>query len=226
MTYLLFQMALYMLATLLLGFILGWYIWGNLFEDGNVLGKLGFASGGAAGSGGATDQSPKIQALERRNSQLEEELARLNSHRAGLENDLDTCKSERKSLEQQVTALKGKGTTTARSATAATRTATAAPTSAPRFVSEAPKAAARTTSRVASKPQGIKGPRNGRADDLTEIKGIGPKLEKMLNGMGFYHFDQIANWGNSDLAWVDDNLEGFKGRASRDEWVKQAKKLT
>jgi NADH-quinone oxidoreductase subunit E len=43
--------------------------------------------------------------------------------------------------------------------------------------------------------------------------------------MGFFHFDQIAKWGQDELAWVDQNLEGFKGRASRDSWVDQAEKL-
>lgn len=54
------------------------------------------------------------------------------------------------------------------------------------------------------------------------IKGVGPKLEELLNSLGFWHFDQIAAWGAEELAWVDANLEGFKGRASRDEWVAQA----
>ena len=65
-------------------------------------------------------------------------------------------------------------------------------------------------------------PREGGADDLKKIKGVGPKLEQMLNGMGFYHFDQIAQWGPEEVAWVDQNLEGFKGRVSRDNWVEQA----
>ena len=43
--------------------------------------------------------------------------------------------------------------------------------------------------------------------------------------MGFYHFDQIANWTDAEVAWVDQNLEGFKGRVSRDTWVEQAKLL-
>jgi NADH-quinone oxidoreductase subunit E len=47
----------------------------------------------------------------------------------------------------------------------------------------------------------------------------------MLNNMGVWHFDQIAAWTKAELKWVDDRLEGFKGRAARDEWVKQAKKL-
>ncbi|MDJ0626934.1 MAG: endonuclease [Rhodobacter sp.] len=76
-----------------------------------------------------------------------------------------------------------------------------------------------------TKPATLEGPRGGGADNLKEIKGVGPKLEKMLNGMGFYHFDQIANWTADEVAWVNANLEGFKGRVSRDDWVAQAKIL-
>ncbi|MCT4332693.1 NADH-quinone oxidoreductase subunit E [Paracoccus sp. YLB-12] len=75
------------------------------------------------------------------------------------------------------------------------------------------------------RPEGLDAPRDGTPDDLKRIKGIGPKLEEVLNGMGFHHYDQIAAWGPAELAWVDDNLEGFKGRASRDEWVAQARTL-
>ena len=74
-------------------------------------------------------------------------------------------------------------------------------------------------------PELLKTPRAGKGDDLKLIWGVGPKLEKMLNGMGVWHFDQIAAWGKAELAWVDERLEGFKGRAARDEWVKQCKKL-
>lgn len=75
------------------------------------------------------------------------------------------------------------------------------------------------------RPEGMDAARDGGADDLKLIKGVGPKLEELLNSLGFWHFDQIAAWGPDELAWVDDNLEGFKGRASRDEWVAQAKVL-
>ncbi|MFV0383103.1 NADH-quinone oxidoreductase subunit NuoE [Paracoccus sp. (in: a-proteobacteria)] len=75
------------------------------------------------------------------------------------------------------------------------------------------------------RPEGLDAPRDGTSDDLKLIKGVGPKLEQLLNSLGFWHFDQIANWGPEELAWVDDNLEGFKGRASRDEWVAQAQVL-
>lgn len=75
------------------------------------------------------------------------------------------------------------------------------------------------------KPRTMKAPRKAGADDLKMIKGVGPKLEKLLHSFGFFHFDQVAKWTNEEVAWVDQNLEGFKGRASRDEWVAQAKLL-
>ena len=67
--------------------------------------------------------------------------------------------------------------------------------------------------------------RDGKADDLKLIKGVGPKLEALCNRLGFYHFDQVAGWTADEVAWVDQNLEGFKGRVTRDDWVAQAKIL-
>ncbi|OYX41474.1 MAG: NADH-quinone oxidoreductase subunit E [Rhodobacterales bacterium 32-67-9] len=75
------------------------------------------------------------------------------------------------------------------------------------------------------KPRALKAPRKGGADDLKMIKGVGPKLEALLHSLGFYHFDQVAGWTAAELAWVDDSLEGFRGRASRDGWIEQAKLL-
>ncbi|EAR52814.1 NADH:ubiquinone oxidoreductase 41 kD complex I subunit [Oceanicola granulosus HTCC2516] len=78
----------------------------------------------------------------------------------------------------------------------------------------------------ADRPPLLEAPRGGQADDLKRIRGIGPKLERVLNEMGIYHFDQIAGWGPRELAWVDDNLQGFRGRASRDRWVEQARAIS
>ena len=78
---------------------------------------------------------------------------------------------------------------------------------------------------AAAKPAALQAARGGQADNLKEIKGIGPRLEILCNSLGFYHFDQIANWTADEVAWVDDNLEGFKGRVTRDTWVAQAKIL-
>ncbi|SMX43190.1 NADH-quinone oxidoreductase subunit E [Octadecabacter ascidiaceicola] len=79
---------------------------------------------------------------------------------------------------------------------------------------------------VGAKPAGLDAARDGLPDDLTTIKGIGPKMEKLCNRLGFWHFDQIAAWSADEVAWVDDNLEGFKGRVTRDNWVEQAKALS
>ena len=79
---------------------------------------------------------------------------------------------------------------------------------------------------VGAKPAGLDAARDGLPDDLTAIKGIGPKMEKLCNRLGFWHFDQIATWSADEIAWVDDNLEGFKGRVTRDNWVEQAKTLS
>ncbi len=89
----------------------------------------------------------------------------------------------------------------------------------------APAKAAEAAAPQGKKPRTMKAPRKAGADDLKLIKGVGPKLEMMLNNMGFYHFDQIAKWTEAEVAWVDDNLEGFKGRVSRDNWVDQAGSL-
>jgi predicted flap endonuclease-1-like 5' DNA nuclease len=61
-------------------------------------------------------------------------------------------------------------------------------------------------------------------DDLTVLVGIGPKLAQALAEIGVTRFSQIAAWTLADLATVDETL-GLKGRAVRDAWVAQAKRL-
>ncbi|WP_146190446.1 hypothetical protein [Palleronia abyssalis] len=82
------------------------------------------------------------------------------------------------------------------------------------------------TAEIGTEPARMAEPREGGADDLKRIKGIGPKLEDLLHSMGIYHYDQIAAWSDQELAWIDENLEQFKGRASRDDWRPQAKELS
>lgn len=66
---------------------------------------------------------------------------------------------------------------------------------------------------------------DGKADDLTRIKGIGPKRSGQLNELGIYHFKQIAAWSEAETRWVDDYL-GSPGRVARDGWVQQARLLS
>ncbi|PTM43242.1 NADH-quinone oxidoreductase subunit NuoE [Bosea sp. 124] len=93
-------------------------------------------------------------------------------------------------------------------------------------VAESAKPAASAPPAVAeTKPELLAAARNGKPDDLSLIWGVGPKLAKMLNEMGVWHFEQIAGWKAEELAWVDARLTGFKGRATRDDWISQATKL-
>lgn len=63
------------------------------------------------------------------------------------------------------------------------------------------------------------------SDDLTEIKGLGPKAAAKLSELGVTSLAQIANWTEADVARMDEAING-RGRIQRDEWVKQAKDLS
>ncbi|MEO0713862.1 MAG: hypothetical protein AAFY37_08095 [Pseudomonadota bacterium] len=65
----------------------------------------------------------------------------------------------------------------------------------------------------------------GQADDLEQISGVGPMLRQLLNETGVYYFWQIAEWSPQDVDYVDEKLQHFKGRISRDDWVGQASTL-
>ncbi|MEM9733489.1 MAG: NADH-quinone oxidoreductase subunit NuoE [Pseudomonadota bacterium] len=73
-----------------------------------------------------------------------------------------------------------------------------------------------------TQPEGISKP--AEVDDLKLISGVGPKIEGILNSLGIWKFEQIAQWKKAERTWVDGHLR-FKGRIDRDNWVKQAKAL-
>ena len=75
-------------------------------------------------------------------------------------------------------------------------------------------------------PRLLKTARKSGADDLGQIKGIGPKLQALLNTAGIFHFDQISKWTAENVAWADTHFPGFKGCASRDVWPEQAEALS
>lgn len=89
---------------------------------------------------------------------------------------------------------------------------------------KAPAATKPTNGAALSPPKTLTVP-DGKPDDLTRIKGIGPKLSALLNEIGIYHFKQIADWSEPEALWVDDYLS-FKGRVTREAWIKQARALS
>ena len=107
------------------------------------------------------------------------------------------------------------GATTEPAAT--TPAATPAPTPAPAPAPASASASASATPASASAPAG--------GDDLTRIKGLGPKLSATLHGMGVTTFAQIAAWDDAEIDRVDAQMGRFQGRIRRDDWVGQAAML-
>ena len=62
-------------------------------------------------------------------------------------------------------------------------------------------------------------------DDLRQIKGIGPAIEKTLNDLGIYRFNQIAEMSEYDIDRVAQELKGFRSRIYREDWIGQARTL-
>ncbi|NHQ75578.1 50S ribosomal protein L21 [Roseovarius gahaiensis] len=81
----------------------------------------------------------------------------------------------------------------------------------------APKKAAKAAPKKAAKAETA-------GDDLKQLSGVGPALEKKLHEAGVTTFAQIAAWTEADIADMDEKLS-FKGRIEREGWVEQAKEL-
>ncbi len=95
---------------------------------------------------------------------------------------------------------------------------------APAKAAKAPKAAAAPAVEGTKPANLLSEARDGQPDDLKKISGVGPKLEGLLHENGVFHFDQIAAWTSSEIAYMDDQLS-FKGRIERDGWIDQAKQF-
>lgn len=62
------------------------------------------------------------------------------------------------------------------------------------------------------------------ASNLSLISGIGPTIEKKLRAAGIASWNDIAAWSDEDVTKWDEELK-LRGRATREEWVEQAKEL-
>ena len=65
----------------------------------------------------------------------------------------------------------------------------------------------------------------GPADELTTLKGLGPKAAARLNEIGITRFAQIAALDEAQTAALDEQMGVFRGRITRDQWVAQARHL-
>lgn len=74
------------------------------------------------------------------------------------------------------------------------------------------------------KPVGLEAPRAGGKDDLTHVIGVLPIIETALNSIGVYHFDQLAEFTDENVGWLENHL-GIEGRIGREHWREQAREL-
>ncbi|MCX2682018.1 hypothetical protein OOZ15_18850 [Galbibacter sp. EGI 63066] len=62
-------------------------------------------------------------------------------------------------------------------------------------------------------------------DDLKLIEGIGPFIEKKLNSIGIYKFEQLSRITDKDIEVITELIEFFPGRIKRDDWKGKATQL-
>ena len=61
------------------------------------------------------------------------------------------------------------------------------------------------------------------SDDLKQIRGVGPALERFLHKRGVFWFSQVATWSQADIDKFEFLLPNFGGRIQRENWVRSAK---
>ena len=62
----------------------------------------------------------------------------------------------------------------------------------------------------------------GPADDLSRLKGVGPKFVARLNELGIARYDQLAGLNANEAAHLDERMGPFQGRLARDRVIEQA----
>lgn len=189
-----------------LGIATAWWIWGRLGEVvAETAGKAGDAAKGAADS--ATGVASGVAGAATAAASGAADMAKDAASAAGdvASGAVDTAKDAAKETGSAVV-----GGVAAAGAGAAAAAAGAA------------DKAKETIQDVANMPKIALAV--GDPDDLTKIKGVGPKLAETCQSLGVTRFDQISKWSDADIAEVDQYLK-FKGRITRDNWVDQAKFL-
>jgi len=63
---------------------------------------------------------------------------------------------------------------------------------------------------------------SGPADNLAQLKGVGPKFVARLNELGITRFDQLAGLNANEAAHLDARMGAFQGRLARDRVIEQA----
>jgi predicted flap endonuclease-1-like 5' DNA nuclease len=214
------QIVVFLIVAAALGFVIGWVARGARFQGEQV-----GASPRHAGAEEALDDERarlRTELQVARDAQAEAEgslveLRQLAETRAGRVYELEQAEARSREriarLEQELSDARA-------AAGPPGETRQTAPPSPPRTAAAAPP-----TSEAGEglAPPSLPAP-DGEPDDLKQINGIGPSIEKTLHELGIWHFRQIAAFTPDNIAWVDQRLR-FKGRIAREDWVGQASRL-
>lgn len=182
----------WILASLALGFILAWLIFGRRRPSG-----IGI------------DRTAEVQ-------RLTAELDAARRDRAEAQRELERARGDAAQLRSELTAVRQDSRRLSADAVPAAPAAAAAVPS-PRVAGAAPR------SIIVSDPEGPLAP--GAGDDLTRLKGVGPKLAAMLHDQGIMGLGDLASLNDDQAAALDARLGSFAGRVQRDRLPEQARLL-
>jgi predicted flap endonuclease-1-like 5' DNA nuclease len=215
------SIALFLIVAAVLGFAIGWLLRGARLEKERLVAAPRHSADEAALADERDRLQTELRAARDAQAKLEASLADtqgLAETRAGRVHELEQAETGARrriaALEQELSEARAAGVAGAANLEREPLPA-AAPAPAP-----APPPPAQP---AGTPPQGLSAP-EGEPDDLKKISGIGPGIEKTLNGLGIYHFRQIAAFTPDNVAWVNQHLR-FKGRIEREDWIGQARKL-
>lgn len=144
---------------------------------------------------------------------------------AALRRELETVNSERQKLLRELSFLKHAPAPADAGADCDGKAPEAATTGEPDAAAMSPEPMTPAITVPADAADDLEQADAFEADDLTLMKGVGPKLAALLTSLGVRSFAQIAAWSDADVADYDARLGQFRGRIARDQWVEQARLL-
>jgi len=233
MAYLTAEIIIYLLVALLIGLAIGWVIWGfgrtAMLERARAEGRRDAEEAEAMGAHEAEAIASLHADLENTRlseAELRRRLAACDDARHALETRKTTLEAELAAARDTIERLRGSADLAPEPEPEPEPEPRPAAAFAPDAAADPGSGAAPGTAGEAPPPPPTLLPdRPAEVDDLKRIKGIGPKMEAILNAKGVYLFRQLANFTPSDVAWVTSALDAFPGRIERDRWVEQAQTL-
>ncbi|MCC7466732.1 MAG: hypothetical protein IT261_10705 [Saprospiraceae bacterium] len=178
----------------------------------------------AAAESAAAQYAQKVTALEVLTNSLRAQNAALSAQLASLQKDMgdwDTLYRGFKHTQERLAAYEQKSMELEKERNILEAELTKARTEIEQLQAELLTRTETTRSR-GSRKGGVAAP---QVDDLNNIKGMGPFVERLLS-MGITTFAQIGRWDDDAVIAVAKTLDISPGKIYRDDWVGQALRLS